>query len=100
MKILKIPNFLKNIFLPKNRIESITYYIPGPASRKTGFREKQFDMVFSEFINKGYKILDIKTESHQSEHQSGMWVLILTKAPRGVDYKEENTPLEIKELIL
>ena len=62
------------------RIQTFTYYIPAPPPRKTGYREKQFDKVFYEFINIGYRILDTKTQSNTSENGSGMWIIFTVQA--------------------
>ncbi|PIP96122.1 MAG: hypothetical protein COV37_07685 [Bdellovibrio sp. CG11_big_fil_rev_8_21_14_0_20_39_38] len=62
------------------KIQSFTYYIPSPPERKTGYREKQFDKVFYEFINRGYKILHMKTVSHSGANASGMWLIFTVKA--------------------
>jgi hypothetical protein len=62
------------------KIQTFTYYIPAPPPRKIGYREKQFDKVFYEFINKGYKILDMKTQSNSGENGSGMWVIFTIQA--------------------
>lgn len=48
--------------------------------RSTGYREKQFDKLFYEFINKGYHILNVVTQSSTGEKQSGMWVIIIVQA--------------------
>ena len=62
------------------KIQSFTFYVPAPPSRTTGYREKQFDKLFYEFINKGYKILDFKTTSISGEKQSGMWLVFIVRA--------------------
>ncbi|MFT6069352.1 MAG: hypothetical protein ACJAT2_003594 [Bacteriovoracaceae bacterium] len=62
------------------RIQTFTYYIPAPPPRKTGYREKQFDKVFYNFINSGYRILDTKTQSNTGENGSGMWVIFTVQA--------------------
>lgn len=64
----------------KFRTQSFTYYIPGPPTRKAGYREKQFDKVFYQFINQGFEILDFKTQQHQSNEQSGMWAILIVRA--------------------
>lgn len=62
------------------KIQSFTYYIPSPPDRKTGYREKQFDKVFYEFINRGYKILNVTTVPHSGANASGMWIIFTVKA--------------------
>lgn len=62
------------------KIQSFTYYIPSPPDRRSGYREKQFDKVFYEFINRGYKVLDTKTQSNTGQPGSGMWVMFTVQA--------------------
>jgi hypothetical protein len=62
------------------RIQTFTYYIPSPPPRKTGYREKQFDKVFYEFINIGYRILSTKTQSNVGGDSSGMWIIFTVQA--------------------
>jgi hypothetical protein len=74
--------FIKNIFSsPKNfKIQSFTFYIPSPPARSSGYREKHFDKLFYEFINRGYEIISLKTESSSGTNQSGMWIICLVRA--------------------
>ena len=74
--------WLKSIFNRSKRpnIQSFTYFIPSPPSRKTGYREKQFDKVFYEFVNKGFEVLSVHTQSNPSADSPGMWVLVTVKA--------------------
>ncbi len=63
------------------KIQSFTFFLPSPPPRATGYREKQFDKIFYEFINKGYKILNFTTQAQSSgEKQSGMWILVVVQA--------------------
>ncbi|MBC7714976.1 MAG: hypothetical protein H7177_16640 [Rhizobacter sp.] len=63
------------------KIQSFTFFIPSPPSRATGYREKQFDKLFYEFINRGYKILNFTTQASSSGgNHSGMWILCLVQA--------------------
>jgi hypothetical protein len=63
------------------KIQSFTYFIPAPKPRKTGYREKQFDKLFFEFINVGYNILDFKTQRCMSgQETSGIWVIFILQA--------------------
>jgi hypothetical protein len=70
-KFLRIPNY---------RTQTFTYYIPAPPSRNTGYREKQFDKVFYQFINQGYEILSFNTQSHQATDQQGFWIIAVVRA--------------------
>ncbi|MFA6239230.1 MAG: hypothetical protein WC635_17960 [Bacteriovorax sp.] len=73
---------LTTFFGPKKnyKIQSFTFFIPSPPPRTTGYREKQFDKLFYEFINKGYKILNFSTQASTGEKQSGMWILFVLQA--------------------
>ncbi|MBT3236993.1 MAG: hypothetical protein HN353_13640 [Bdellovibrionales bacterium] len=60
-------------------IQTFTYYIPAPPPRQTGYREKEFDQLFYNFINRGYHIISVNTETHHSQDHSGMWVIFTVK---------------------
>lgn len=62
------------------KIQSFTYFIPSPPARSTGYREKQFDKIFHEFINRGYTILNFTTQASTGEKQSGMWLIFVVQA--------------------
>jgi hypothetical protein len=75
-------NFIKNIFNPTNnfKIQSFTFFIPAPPPRPTGYREKHFDRIFYDFINRGYEILSMTTQSFSGTNQSGMWIVCVVRA--------------------
>jgi len=62
------------------KIQTFTYYVPAPPPRKTGYREKEFDSLFYQFINRGYEVIDMKTVPHTGVNQCGMWIIILARA--------------------
>lgn len=62
------------------KIQSFTFFIPAAPARSTGYREKQFDKLFYEFINRGYNILHFGTESCTGEKHSGMWLVFIVQA--------------------
>ncbi len=62
------------------KIQSFTYYIPSPPERNSGYREKQFDKIFYNFINQGFKILAVNTQSNNNPNGSGMWIIITAQA--------------------
>lgn len=87
-------NFL-NLFIKKKKnfkIQSFTFYIPSPPDRATGYREKQFDKIFYNFINQGYKILHFTTQQSISENQSGMWLIFILEATN-----EDSNDLKLEE---
>lgn len=73
---------LTTLFGHKNsyKIQTFTFFIPSPPPRTTGYREKQFDKLFYEFINRGYKILNFSTQASTGEKQSGMWIVFVLQA--------------------
>ncbi len=72
---------IKSFFRPTPyRLQTFTYYIPAPPQRKTGYREKEFDKTFYSFINQGYDILSMSTQSHHGPQGSGMWVIYTVRA--------------------
>lgn len=88
---------LKNLFKsqkPNFKIQSFTFFIPAPPNRSTGYREKQFDKVFFDFINKGYEILSFNTQAYSSPNQSGMWIVCVVRA-----LNEQAEPLSLNELM-
>lgn len=78
---------LKTLFFPlktrenEYKVQSFTYFIPAPPMRASGYREKQFDKLFYEFINRGYRILSMSTQALSAgEKQSGMWIIFVVQA--------------------
>jgi len=65
-------------FVPK--IQTFTYYIPAPPKRSSGYREKQFDNICFQLLNRGYKVLSITTTANTGVNGSGMWVLFLLES--------------------
>ena len=87
MKMSRLFTFLKSLLRAQKddqkvyKIQSFTFFIPAPPARATGYREKQFDKLFYEFINRGYKIVNFTTQACASgEKHSGMWVICLVQA--------------------
>ncbi len=70
--IFKIKRFL---FPKRYKIQTFTYYIPSPPDRDSGYREKQFDKVFYDFINQGFEIISINTVPNTGPKSSGMWYI-------------------------
>lgn len=63
------------------KMQSFTFFLPAPPPRATGYREKNFDKLFFEFINRGYKIINFTTQATTSgEKHSGMWIVCLVQA--------------------
>jgi hypothetical protein len=78
------------------KMQSFTFFIPAPPPRSTGYREKQFDKLFYEFINRGYKIINFTTQSATTgEKHSGMWIICLVQATNAAAEK-----LNLEDLFL
>lgn len=76
-------DLIRKIFIKNDnhhKIQSFTFYIPSPPPRTNGYREKQFDKIFYDFINKGYEILSFNTQASNSQNQSGMWIICVVRA--------------------
>ena len=81
----KILKNIKNVFLPQKannsqKIQTFTYFIPSPPKRNAGYREKQFDREFFDFINKGYEIVSINTQQCSDQRQPGMWFICTVRS--------------------
>jgi len=61
---------------------SFTYFIPAPPSRKTGYREKEFDKILSGILQSGFEIIQIQTQTLNTETSSGLFVIILLKTTK------------------
>jgi hypothetical protein len=57
-------------------IKTFTYFIPTPPNRKNGYREKEFDKILYELLQKDFELLEFKTESASN----GMWIICLIGA--------------------
>jgi hypothetical protein len=90
-------NLVSKLFASKKtfKIQSFTYFIPSPPARASGYREKQFDKLFYEFINKGYNILNFSTQASTGDKHSGMWVLFIVQA-----LNKEAEALNIDEVLI
>lgn len=55
--------------------KTYTYFIPAPPARKKGYKEKELDHILNYILDKGFKLIDIKTQSQSQQENSGMWVI-------------------------
>lgn len=79
----RLLTFLKSLLTGQKdyKIQSFTFFLPSPPARATGYREKQFDKLFYEFINRGYRVLNFTTQASSSGgNHSGMWIICLVQA--------------------
>lgn len=60
---------------------TFTYYIPAPPNRKSGYREKEFDKIITGILSSGFIIESLQTQAVGHEGSSGLFVLIVLKAP-------------------
>lgn len=97
-KFLKKPALNKNNPSSKTKdfkIQTFTYFIPAPPHRTSGYREKQFDKFFYEFINQGYEIIDFKTSTISGQNSSGMWLIFIVR-PTNESTNELNLDFDLK----
>jgi hypothetical protein len=63
------------------KMQTFTFFLPTPPPRSSGYREKNFDKLFYEFINRGYRVIKFTTQAASAgEKQSGMWIICLVQA--------------------
>ncbi len=67
----------------RSQFQTFTYFIPCPPARKTSYREKKFDRIMSQVLNRGYKIINFKTQHINREEMSGMWIVFVLKSRIG-----------------
>lgn len=65
--------FSKNSY---KAIKTFTYFIPAPPQRKAGYREKEYDQIFYNLLQKDFELLDFKNESVEN----GMWIICVLGA--------------------
>jgi len=92
---------IKKIFFPKRvKIQTFTYYIPSPPQRDSGYREKQFDKVFYEFINQGLEIISINTVPNTGPKSSGMWYVATVRGEVPLDLEDKIQHISVDEIEL
>ena len=64
---------------PPYPTKTVTYYIPAPPNRKTGYQETEIDKLVMLLTQKEFIIEDIKTQIISNERVQGMWVIFLIK---------------------
>ncbi|MBD64291.1 MAG: hypothetical protein CME62_03740 [Halobacteriovoraceae bacterium] len=72
------------VFNKKNKYYStrtFTYYLPAPPPRKSGYQEKEFDLLVLELSKLGFEIISIQATSHQTTDGGGVWILCHLGAP-------------------
>lgn len=84
----------KNAYVGKR---TFTYFIPSPPSRKSGYQEKEFDHIVSYLIKKGLDIIDIKLESLNTSHSSGLWIICILGA-KTKDLLDQDLEVEYSQI--
>lgn len=62
--------------------QTLTYYIPAPPKRTSGYREKEFDRLLYSFLKMGHELISIKPQSHCTDGASGLWVIVTVRASK------------------
>ena len=65
----------------KGAVSTFTYYIPAPPSRKSGYREREFDKIMQGILGSGYEIQQILTQSVGGDQNGGLFIIAILKAP-------------------
>jgi len=60
-------------------LRTITYFIPAPPKRKSGYREREFDKIMSGILSSGYTLEQIQMTSVSGD-QPGVFILAVIKA--------------------
>lgn len=78
----RLTNAFRALLAPPTgfKMQTFTYFVPSPPARSTGYREKHFDKLFFEFINRGYEVKSLTTQASTGDKHSGMWVICLVQA--------------------
>ncbi len=79
---------MAQVFGPTPTVRTFTYFVPAPRDRKTGYREKQFDMVTTRLLSQGAKIISMKTQACTGSLAQGMWVICVLEIPHGQELME------------
>ena len=64
----------------EDKVQTFTYFIPAPPPRKSGYREKNFDSLIYQLSEKGFQILDIKTQTINDKDQAGVFIIVKIRA--------------------
>jgi len=92
---------IKRVLFPKRyKIQTFTYYIPAPPDRDSGYREKQFDQVFYDFINQGLEIISINTVPNTGPKSSGMWYIATVRGDVPLELEEKIQQFSVDEIQL
>lgn len=68
------------------KIRMFTYYIPAPPTRRSGYREKEFDKLMAEIFELGFNLKSLTTQAHTGQDSSGIWVLCQLSGDKSLDW--------------
>ena len=86
--------------LPELCTQTFTYFIPAPPPRKTGYREREFDTLFSLIASLGGVNFHLTTQSVSGAGQ-GMWVIVYYQcAPTQRPHIEQALEQELGSLFI
>jgi hypothetical protein len=66
---------------PKGKLSSFTYYIPAPPSRKSGYREREFDKIMTGILQVGFEIVSLQTQAVGGSDNAGLFIMAVLRAP-------------------
>ena len=72
--------------------KTFTYFIPAPPSRKSGYREREFDKIMQGILDTGFEVESLQTQTSTN----GVFVLALLKTPSKKVF-EQDLQLDIQE---
>lgn len=80
-----LKNWLESLWLKLQvpefkRVQSFTFYLPAPTQNRKGFREKQFDTLFKNFLNLGFKIIKYNITQLNRGDQAAIYLCFIVKA--------------------
>lgn len=65
----------KKSIVQKKSISTFTYFIPAPPTRKSGYREKEFDKIMTGILQSGFELVEIQTQAVDA----GLFILAVLK---------------------
>jgi hypothetical protein len=73
----KMNNKSTKLSSSKGATTTFTYFIPAPPSRKTGYREREFDKIMAGILESGFELLSLQT---QSVGNTGLFIIAVLKS--------------------
>ena len=60
-------------------LQTFTYFIPAPAHRKNGYREREFDKIMAGISTSGFEIIEIKTAPVGTADSAGVFIVVVVR---------------------